>query len=189
MFLPLQDQIEKLELFDQLSYMSPFSLNRLLVIQPRLLIASRDHPRPGFFSPTQRSISDYENGFTDGQSNLWLGLKELSKLTNKKQFKLRIEITTDKNEVLFEEYESVVVGSKSERYRLQLGHLTSLSGITLDVQANITGSFSFCNNSEFSEGFWSLTLAFCFTCDTSVHFLGSSNPVYLAQVRKMYLIP
>ena len=89
----------------------------LIETKVKILFASRRNAKNTFF---HRTIRDYELGFSDGHSNFWLGLETLSRVTNKYNYGLRIEVE-DKNIVYEEEYESFQIGNSSTQYKLILG--------------------------------------------------------------------
>ena len=103
---------------------------------PVLLVASRQNSKMGFFN---RSMSEYKEGFTDGQFNFWIGLDILHKLTSANKFRFRIVALTQTRVKFMEEYSFVNVTDSRDKYRLILGKIRSGKGF-----------FAVFNNTEFS---------------------------------------
>ena len=198
-FLPTQTQIE---LIEQFGSSDRFNYAYLMSPVHQILIASRINARPRFF---YRPFGDYVEGFTDGQSNFWIGLDILNKVTNKYNYKLRIET---EDGVYVEEYRNFTVGDKSSNYKLTLASpvIHNCNGFLThngyEFSAYDKGSYS---NMAISlnGGFWHRPdrNRFCFSCETGIQ----SNRIYFnnyyfggyadgygyasTYIFKMYLIP
>jgi hypothetical protein len=194
-FLPSSLVMDKIAHF-QLSNIFPFG--ELLENDQRILIASRDYPETGFFKKT---MNDYVEGFTDGQSNFWIGLETLHKATAAHEYRLRIVAITQSNLEIVEEYSVFKVGSAQDRYRLTVYGLTSGT----NQKFSLNNGYQFSNYDYGSDydralalknggGYWHRSgQEYCFSCETNVD---KSLTVSLAQIEKinvfvtkMYLIP
>lgn len=199
-FYPNKEQTEKLEAFNSLD---SFDFSHLMSPVHRILIASRNNAKPKFF---ERPILEYMEGFTDGQMNFWIGLDLLNKVTNKYNYKIRVEFSNGNN-VHFEEYSVFRVGNLSENFKLTVTSLTSLHG----------GYFAYNNGLQFSTfnfgpqtalakkyaaGYWHRTYSggyenyYCFSCETGVDANGSYHNNVLSsgssistRATYMFLIP
>ena len=161
------------------------SLNNLYVVnEPTIVFASRNNSEYSFFD---RTIEEYENGFSDGQYNFWLGLSMLHNLTNSNSFRLRIFARSKQDINYVEEYSLVRIAGKKENYRLMLGKLDS----------GKNGFFSKYNNTDFStkdfgvhkelaesyqSGFWHKeeNNSVCFNCVLNVYDTISSTTMSLS---------
>ena len=196
LFLPNKDQMLKMDTFKALeSDVFPFLVNS----EHRILFASRQNAPTRFFN---RPLMDYVEGFSDGQSNFWIGLDTLNKVTSTQKYGLRIEIVIDG--ILYaEEYSNLIVDSKTS-YKIILNGLKTPSLV----------NFWQHNNTEFSTfdsgknvlvaknllgGFWHTPVAmntenyYCFSCETGDDQKGSfyDNPegtLKDVRITKMYLI-
>ncbi|XP_071836564.1 uncharacterized protein [Apostichopus japonicus] len=69
--------------------------------------------------------TSYQEGFGDGE-NLWLGNEKLHYMTNRKNYKLRFDVTTSDGTPKYAEYPEFQVESESNNYRLnKLGDRSS----------------------------------------------------------------
>ena len=68
-----------------------------------------------------RGWQDYKNGFGDLNSNFWLGLNKIHRLTKSGQNVLRVDLTDWTNDTAYAKYGSFSVASESDGYRLDLG--------------------------------------------------------------------
>jgi len=111
-----QSQTDKIEAFNSLlnitNLFNPLNLTETKV---KILFASRKNVlSPYFFD---RSIKEYQKGFTDGKFNFWLGLDILNELTNKYNYGLRIEFEY-KQIIYKEEYAVFKVDNFTNQYKL-----------------------------------------------------------------------
>ncbi len=206
-----QSQTDKIEAFNSLlnitNLFNPLNLTETKV---KILFASRKNVlSPYFFD---RSIKEYQKGFTDGKFNFWLGLDILNELTNKYNYGLRIEFEY-KQIIYKEEYAVFKVDNFTNQYKLTvttpirdyfyfnetyapksfLGHNTAVFS-TYDF-----GKFSNLA-SEFNAGFWISggINYYCFSCTTSIQSNGITLTKFLLQngqelgessITRMYLLP
>jgi hypothetical protein len=68
-----------------------------------------------------RGWQDYKNGFGDLNSNFWLGLNKIHRLTKSGQNVLRVDLTDWTSSIAYAKYGSFSVASESDGYRLDLG--------------------------------------------------------------------
>ena len=68
-----------------------------------------------------KSWADYAEGFGPLDGNSWLGLRNIQSLTNSQQNRLRIELSNDQTDRDFIEYDSFLVGSEKEDFKLEIG--------------------------------------------------------------------
>ena len=143
-----------------------------------ILFASRENSKFDFFN---RSLEEYEDGFTDGQFNFWLGLDVLHKITSSNDLKLKIVAISQTKLKYVEEYSLIKVANSSDNYRLILGKLVS----------GKNGHFAYYNNTQFSAydagdsllalkylaGFWHKeNKTFCFNCaDNIINQISTTN--------------
>ena len=118
-FLPSSLVVQKIDAFTALNTLA---LGQLVVNEPRVLIASRDHADAKFF---YNKWIQYVEGFSDGQFNFWIGLETLHKVTTNASYGLRVVATTESGVVYAEEYSSFRVDSASTKYKLEVSGLYS----------------------------------------------------------------
>jgi hypothetical protein len=118
-FLPSSLVVQKIDAFTALNTLA---LGQLVVNEPRVLIASRDHADAKFF---YNKWIQYVEGFSDGQFNFWIGLETLHKVTTNSSYGLRVVATTESGVVYAEEYSSFRVGSGATKYKLEVSGLYS----------------------------------------------------------------
>ena len=71
----------------------------------------------------------YRDGFGDMNTNFWLGNDKLHYLTNQKEYKLRLDISTSSGTPLYSEFAEFQIESEDTKYRMnKLGTRTSPSG-------------------------------------------------------------
>jgi hypothetical protein len=168
-----------------------------LINHHTILVASRYNSNVNFFN---RSLIEYEEGFTDGQHNFWMGLDNLHKLTNAHDLKFKIVAISKLKTKYVEEYSFVKVTNSSDNYRLILGKLVS----------GRYGYFAYYNNTQFStfdygnmklakdylSGFWHKeNKTLCFNCVDDANANISSNNLIMPNGKsvnffsfKMYLV-
>jgi hypothetical protein len=188
------------------TFNSKHSLNfgNLIENEPKILIASRDNADSEFFN---KNLNEYVEGFSDGQSNFWIGLNVLNKATTSNNYKLRIVATTQNDIDLIEEYFEFHVGDADSNYRLGVNRQT------LGIVSNAKGFFELNNGAGFSTydfgdhknmsrnlagGWWhkeGMKNSYCFTCVNKMYAQGSAATISLAQLTdqdvlktKMYLV-
>ena len=153
-----------MEIFN--SYNS-LNFGNLVEIEPKILIASRDYADQEFFN---RNLKEYIDGFSDGQSNFWIGLNILNKVTSVNDYKLRVVATNQDDTDFVEEYLYFRVGNYTENFKLIVKYLALGSN----------SYFSNNNGAEFSTydkgpkkllayqnsgGYWHTdSNSYCFTC-------------------------
>ncbi|KAJ8041591.1 Ryncolin-4 [Holothuria leucospilota] len=86
---------------------------------------------------------NYRNGFgsLDEGNDFWLGNEHLHYLTNQKDYVLRIDVITNSDFPVFEEYTSFRIGNESTKYQLSHGGRSQGNGAN-NFQANNGGHFS-----------------------------------------------
>ena len=65
-----------------------------------------------------RRWEDYKRGFGDLRGEFWLGLEKISRLTNQKRQKLRIELEDFTGYSCYAEYDNFTVNGENDGYRL-----------------------------------------------------------------------
>ncbi|RNA11394.1 tenascin isoform X1 [Brachionus plicatilis] len=195
-FLPNKVETEKIEYFNSLDR---FSYAYLMNPVHKILIASRINAKPRFF---YRPINDYIEGFSDGQSNFWIGLDILNKVTNKYNYKLRIETENGK---FVEEYKTFRVGNQESKYKLNVSDpiIFNCNGFSnhngYEFSAYNFGQYS--NMAiKFNGAFWHRPEPnrFCFSCETGIqnniiyfnnYQFGGTPGYQYTKIFRMYLIP
>lgn len=178
-FMPNQVQAGKLKEFFLLE---KFSIENLMSPIHRVLIASRKNAQPGFF---YKSITDYENGFSDGKDNFWIGLKTLNKVTNKYNYRLRIEL---RNGELVEEYKIFKVGDLISKYKIKIQYSDTNENSFLKHDDTEFSTYDFGPYSEMANylnaGFWLKWGVdknhLCFSCENGIES-GISYSIYLSK--------
>lgn len=194
LFLPNSEQMQKLML---LRSVENFDLPYTVSSEHRILFASRHNSRTRFFN---RPMMDYIEGFSDGQSNYWIGLDTLNKLTFMQNFGLKLEIKV--GQIFYtEEYSTFRVMDSTNNYKIQVDGLKTPSFINF-WQHNDTefSAFNFGDNSLVAKkllgGFWHKLFAlntenyYCFSCETGDDSIGSyyNNPEgNFKEVRTTYM--
>jgi hypothetical protein len=186
------------------TFNSKHSLNfgNLIENEPKILIASRDNADPEFFN---RNLNEYVEGFSDGQSNFWIGLDVLNKATTANNYKLRVVATTQNDTELIEEYFEFRVGDAKDHYKLSVDRQVIGMGNIGYFALNNGAQFSTYDSGEhkllarkLAGGYWHTAKSFyCFSC-VNVNLLyeqGSAATISLAQATnedvfktKMYLV-
>ena len=188
-----------LPLFQKVDFYQSFNLHDgvYLVNKPVILFASRDNASYKFF---RRSIASYIDGFTDGQSNFWLGLDILNKLTSANSYNLRVVAQMPNRVSLMEEYSNFKVGNMKSNFKLSLGKL--VSGKYANFAAYNNTEFSAMDFGDknlakkYSSGFWHIVnKTYCFSCTDKLRLKVSSTIVSLSHARtkevfktKMFLV-
>lgn len=195
--------INYLPLFQKVDFYQSFGLHEghdrsvYLVNKPMILFASRDNATYKFF---RRSIASYIDGFTDGQSNFWLGLDILNKLTSANSYNLRVVAQMPNRVSLMEEYSNFRVGDMKSNFKLSLGKL--VSGKYANFAAYNNTEFSAMDFGDknlakkYSAGFWHIqNKTYCFSCTDKLRLKVSSTIVSLSHARtkevfktKMFLV-
>ena len=129
-FLPSSLVVNKIDWFVSANTLS---LGQLVENEPRILIVSRDNAKTNFFYKT---MNEYVEGFSDGQSNFWIGLDTLHKVTSNTQYGLRVVATSETGFEYVEEYWKFRVGSAAQKYKLEVSGLFSNIGIGNFAQDN-----------------------------------------------------
>jgi hypothetical protein len=181
-FMPSKTIMEQIETFNSLRTLN---LGQLIENEPKLLIASRLNSDSNFF---YKGIAEYREGFTDGQSNFWIGLETLHQITHAHDYKLRIVATTPPpSSVDFvEEYLVFKVGSEKDNFAL------NVSGLVLGSNAYFAknnglgfSTFDYGNinlGQEYSAGYWlKANNEYCFSCLGKMYESGSSVNVWLSE--------
>lgn len=176
-FLPNSQQMQKLVLLKQVEN---FDLPYTVSSEHKILFASRHNAASRFFN---KPIEDYAQGFSDGQSNYWIGLDTLNKLTNQQNFGLKLEIKV--GQIYFtEEYSTFKVLNSSENYKILIDGLKTPSFTNFwqhngaEFSANNFGENSLLAT-RLLGGFWHKLFDFntenyyCFSCETGDDLYGS----------------
>jgi hypothetical protein len=194
-FLPSNEIMKQINAFD-----SMYTLNfaQLVENEPKILIASRRNSDPEFF---YKGIADYSEGFTDGQSNFWIGLNTMHKVTSQHNYKLRVVATTPSGIDFVEEYLIFNVGDQTDGYRLNVsGLVLGTNGYFARNHGAQFSTFDFNNITlarKHAAGYWFKTeLFYCFSCVSNVYEKGTAANIYLSEAKnveifttKMYLVP
>lgn len=69
-----------------------------------------------------KSMIEYINGFGDINSNHWLGLENIRKLTNQQKMSVRIELFNSTDDFYMIEYDYFLVGPKNDHFKLAIGN-------------------------------------------------------------------
>ena len=96
---------------NMISKQTVYCENQWLVIQQR---------QNGFETNFNRTWAEYSEGFGFPRGDFWLGLKQMSRLTQKKSHKLIIELTDWSDQVFEAQYDHFEVGSEEDFYKLIL---------------------------------------------------------------------
>jgi hypothetical protein len=162
------------------------------------LIASRRNSDPEFF---YKGIADYSEGFTDGQSNFWIGLNTMHKVTSQHNYKLRVVATTPSGIDFVEEYLIFNVGDQTDGYRLNVsGLVLGTNGYFARNHGAQFSTFDFNNITlarKHAAGYWFKTeLFYCFSCVSNIYEKGAAANIYLSEAKnveifttKIYLVP
>ena len=71
-----------------------------------------------------RGWKDYKNGFGILNSEFWLGLDKIHRITNATQNELRIDMEDTSGNTKYAEYDLFAVASEKQKYQLSLGTYT-----------------------------------------------------------------
>ncbi len=194
-FIPPQVIIQQIDTFN---FNNPITIGSLIENDPKLLIASRDYADPEFFN---KNLKQYVEGFSDGQSNFWIGLDILNKVTSSHDYKLRVIATTKQGSELVEEYLYFKVANASQNYRLTVtslvlgsnGFFANNNGAEFSTYDNDINSFL---ARKYAAGYWHMqNKYYCFSCVDFNYASGSAVNVWLAHglnievfKTKMYLV-
>ena len=77
-----------------------------------------------------RNRDDYKNGFGNLNSEFWLGLDKIYRLTEKKRNRLRVDLEETTGNTAYAEYDMFAVTNEATKYKLSLGNY---SGIVLGM--------------------------------------------------------
>ena len=161
-------------------YLSIISLSNLegsiyLKNNLKILVASRHNSKLSFFN---RSLTEYEEGFTDGQFNFWLGLSALYKLTHANKFKFKIVATTKSNFKIVEDYSSIGISNLNDKYKLTLGKINTGKGYFANYNNSQFSTFDFGDSNlarKYLSGFWHKeNTTLCFNC-VDEHFSSTNS--------------
>ena len=92
--------------------------------------------RKGSLVNFNRNWTDYEKGFGDLNTEFWYGLEEISCLTQRGQWEMRLDYQFNNGTWSYLHYNQFSVGSASEEYPLTVGGYT---GVGTDWFANHNG--------------------------------------------------
>ena len=67
-----------------------------------------------------RKWEDYKFGFGQMDSEFWLGLKEIHRISNVDKNVLRVELENFEGKHMYAEYDMFRIGSESENYKLHV---------------------------------------------------------------------
>ena len=94
-----------------------------------------------------RYWDDYKNGFGNLNSEFWLGLDKIYRLTEKKRNRLRVDLEETTGDTAYAEYDMFEVTNEATKYKLSLGNY---SGIVLGMYLILMHSIlSSCLNYSF----------------------------------------
>jgi len=163
-YIPTSSIFDQIQIFNA---ENTLSFGNLIENEPKILIASREYAEPEFFN---KNLNEYIEGFSDGQSNFWIGLGVLNRVTNSNDYKLRVVAINQQGIEFVEEYIYFRVGNAQEKFKLTVGHLVLGSN----------GFFAKNNGAEFStydsgpdsllarqyaSGYWHTNRnSYCFSC-------------------------
>ena len=68
--------------------------------------------------------TDYKNGFGNLDGEFWLGLDKIHRLTNSKQYELRVYLEDWEGNSAYAEYDHFEVSNGTTKYRLSIGTYT-----------------------------------------------------------------
>ena len=75
-----------------------------------------------------RTWNDYKHGFGNLVGEFWLGLDKILRLTKKnKNNRLRVDLGVDSKTIVYAEYKWFGIANDADKYRLNIGNLTSKS--------------------------------------------------------------
>ena len=77
-----------------------------------------------------RNWDDYKNGFGNLNSDFWLGLDKIYRLTEKKRNRLRVDLEDFTSSNAYAEYGWFAISNETTKYKLSLG---TFSGIVLGM--------------------------------------------------------
>ena len=96
-----------------------------------------------------RNWDDYKNGFGNLNSEFWLGLDEIYRLTEKKRNRLRVDLEDFTSSNAYAEYGWFAISNETTKYKLSLGRY---SGIVLGMYLILLYSIlSSCLNYSFKS--------------------------------------
>ena len=102
-----------------------------------------------------RNRDDYKNGFGNLNSEFWLGLDKIYRLTEKKRNRLRVDLEETTGNTAYAEYDMFAVTNEATKYKLSLGNY---SGIVLGMYLILMYSIlSSCLNYSFKA--WLLAVS------------------------------
>ena len=102
-----------------------------------------------------RNWDDYKNGFGNLNSEFWLGLDKIYRLTEKKRNRLRVDLEETTGNTAYAEYDMFAVTNEATKYKLSLGNY---SGIVLGMYLILMYSIlSSCLNYSFKA--WLLAVS------------------------------
>ena len=102
-----------------------------------------------------RNWDDYKNGFGSLNSEFWLGLDKIYRLTEKKRNRLRVDLEETTGNTAYAEYDMFAVTNEATKYKLSLGNY---SGIVLGMYLILMYSIlSSCLNYSFKA--WLLAVS------------------------------
>ena len=184
--------------------------NSFIETKVKILFASRKNVLNQYFF--DRSIKEYQQGFTDGKFNFWLGLDLLNELTNKHNYGLRIEF--EYNRIIYkEEYSVFKVDNLTNQFKLTVTtpirdyyyyNETYAPKSFLGHNIAVFSTFDFGKfphlASQFNAGFWISggINYYCFSCTTKTESNGLTLTKFILQngqilgesaITRMYLLP
>ncbi|XP_046861544.1 fibrinogen-like protein A [Xenia sp. Carnegie-2017] len=81
--------------------------------------------------------AEYKRGFGNLESEFWLGLDKIHRLTSAKKNKLRIDLVNTSGTKKYAEYENFVVKDGNSKYQLSIGKYTGTAGDKLSYHNNM----------------------------------------------------
>ena len=89
-----------------------------------------------------RNWDDYKNGFGNLNSEFWLGLDKIYRLTEKKRNRLRVDLEETTGNTAYAEYDMFAVTNETTKYKLSLGMYSGIAlGMYMILIYSILSSF------------------------------------------------
>ena len=70
--------------------------------------------------------AEYKRGFGSLTGEFWLGLDNIHRLTSSGNYKVRVDLEDFTGNTYYAEYDSFIVASEGEKYKLSVGSYTGL---------------------------------------------------------------
>lgn len=149
-----------------------------------------------------KSLIEYKNGFGDIEGNNWLGLDHMRFILTNRNYKIRFELFNDINNIYYFEFNTFMIGSESEGYKITLSDLNSrninpfinyMNGMKFSTYDSDNDKYEAGNCAlNYKTGWWmSSCYKFCLICESNdAHFYDSSGSFNIfANNTKMLIKP